>query len=366
MLCKTINAIAAADPAKFELATDGGTLNAVVLAGAPDDGLDDAPLTIPIGTRARGAAFLVGAAAASSFSLPRINTKLPVGEFKIVYEDGKSAVIPLTLRFNLNDWNSVIGGNFSRPVLRGNDLDGALFNFGAVEWRNPNPERAIREIVFTTRRNSAIAPMLFALSLADAERSPAGLPAAARRSVGKAPEETPVKRTVFLDFANGLPAGSIVAAPGVADLRHRIVRDPETGDAMLEFTFSESKPGSRCMVDLPVELGGKFGTLLFDLQVSDFSAVYRADVFWANRKRNRFRGVLDYSPELDSRRHTVSLSRSRFSERENGGIEPEEAAYLRINFFLNAGRRPCTIRIGKLGFSDRQLPGRVNDRTEVR
>ena len=135
---------------------------------------------------------------------------------------------------------------------------------------------------------------------------------------------------------------------------------------MLEFTFAESKPGSRCMVDLPVKLDGKFGTLLFDLQVSDFSAVYRADVFWANRNRNRFRGALDYCPELDPLRHTVSLSRSRFSERENGGIEPEQAAYLRINFFLNAGRRPCTIRVGKLEFSDRQLLGRMNDSTTVR
>ena len=359
--------IAAADPAKFDLETGSVGVKASVLSGARDDGFSDAPVKIPIGVRASGASFLVSAAAVNTFALPRGNAKLPIGEFKVIYEDDKSAAILLTLRHNLDDWNSVIGGNFSRAVMRGNDCDGARFNFGAIDWRNPRPEKAIREIVFTTRRESGIAPVLLALSLSDPDGTPAGVPAAVTASkTAKTESSAPPERKPFVDFADGLPAGSIVMAPNVKGFRYRVVDDPE-GGKMLEFSFESTGEGpARCYIDIPVKLAGTLGSLLFDLQISDFSAIYRADVFWADRTRNRFRGALDYCPELDRRRHPVSLPRVRFSERENGGLEPEAAEYLRINFFLNPGANPCTIRIGRLEFCSRQLPCRVNNCAMVR
>lgn len=363
-LLAQIKRIAADDPARFELAEADGKLLAVALSGTPDDGRSTAPVTIRIGSVASGASFLVSASAFNGYGLSDKRQAIPIGDLKIVYNDGKSVDQPLVLCRNVNDWNTYIGGNAGRAVVRGNDTEGALFGFYAVDWRNPRPKQTIKEIVFSTRQAATTAPVLLALSLSDADGAPIGesdTPPQAVRS--KRPEP---KLVTIADFSGGMPRSWSKLFTGVPKGKVRIVDDPERGKVMEIAIPATSKRLARAAVDLPLNNPREFKNITFDIKVSDYSSIIRPDFYVMNRRATNVLGVLGYAAALGDKWQTVCIPRERFIPKEGGGIDPAKADRIRIGFFLKEDIRPTTIRIGRISFSDRALPGRSVDKSPAK
>ena len=352
-----IKAIAAADPAKFEFRTDNGAPLAVVLSGCPEDGLPTGPVTIPVNTKASGASFLVTAAAFNNVGITDDGNWFPIGGVEVVYANGKRNTFPLDFRRNINDWNSFVGGNTCRAVVRGNDRNGALFSLYAIDWRNPHPEREIKEIVLTSKGDTMISPVLFSCSLSDAEKTPfAGevRPFPARKTL-PAP-----RKSAAVSFRNGIPAESRCAADWVGSgFEYRVVRDAKLGK-VLEFRIQDAPVFSRALADLTIKEPRDFGSIVFALKVSDWRAIYRPDLFVMNRNASKVLGAPGYFTELDGEWHTICIPRSRIVPKEGGGIDPKAAEVIRLGFFLQQVRRPLIIRMGDVYFCDRVLPCRIN------
>ena len=360
-LLDTVKQIAAADRAKFALATAGEHLGAIVLSGTPGDGRQKSPVKIPIGVKASGASFLMTASSFNTYGMGNGVQSLPVGELAIVYDDGKSAKVPLVCFRNLNDWNSYIGGNACRPVLRGNDCNKALFSFYAIDWRNPRPDSTIREIVFSSNGKSLIAPVLLAMSLSDAAQTPAGAPGAPQLADDS--DRSKAKCTVITDFSQGLPEGWRKLVSGVPRYQARIVNDPERGKVLEINIPSTTQVPARAGIDLPLENPCDFKNIAFDIKVSSYDLIARPDFYVMNRQATNVLAVLGYTTFLGNNWQTVCIPRERFVPKEGGGIDPAKANCIRIGFFLNLGNKPTRIRIAKVYFCDRMLPGRSNNLT---
>ena len=357
-LVAKIRKIAAADPACFDLAFDDGHLSAVVLSGTPVDGRSAKPVAIPIDTTASGASFLVTASAFNNFGLVDKQRGFPVGGLKIVYADGKTSDLPLVFQRNINDWNTYLGGNACRAVLRGNDCDGSLFGFYAIDWRNPRPEQPIKEIVFSTLGNTQIAPALLAVSLSDSANAPAGVP-------GKTAQQTTFVHeapnlVAIADFANGIPKGWSKVLTGTPKCKVHTAVDPERGKVLEIKIPSTTKHLARVVVDLPLNNPREFKNIVFEIKISDSSSIFRSDFYVINRQATQVLGALGYAPALGDKWQTVCIPRERFLPKEGGGIDPAKADRIRIGFFLKNNIKPTVIRIGDIHFSDHVLPARVN------
>ena len=357
-LVAEIQKIAAADPACFELAVEDGRIAAIVLSGTPVDGRTAKPVTIPINTTASGASFLVTASAFNNFGSVDKQRGFPVGGLKIVYADGKSSDLPLVFQRNINDWNTYLGGNACRAVLRGNDRDGALFGFYAIDWRNPRPEQPIKEIVFSTKGDTQIAPALLAVSLSDSANAPAGVPGKTTQQtvfVHQAPHFVPIA-----DFTKGIPKGWSKVLTGTPKCRIHTVVDPERGKVLEIRIPSTTKHLARVVVDLPLDNPQDFKNIVFDIKVSDSSSVFRYDFYVMNRQATQVLGALGYTRAIGDKWQTVCIPRERFLPKEGGGIDPTKANRIRIGFFLKNNIKPTVIRIDGINFSDHMLPVRVN------
>jgi len=281
--------------------------------------------------------------------------------------------VKLTLRDNLNDWNTYIGGNNCRAALRGNDAQGSLFGFYAIDWRNPRPQTAIREFVVASKPDSGAALALFAISLSNAAAAPAGEPTAAVLATVP-PRRPEAALTPVADFGKGIPAGAKVLGTSIPGFRYRLIDDPK-GGKMLEFIVPETKGKfARCLIDIPVKVPADFKYVTFDVEVSDPSAVRRdhlghcrADVYFLKPAGGHTKtiGALGYAPTLDEKRHTVTLPRELFTVKEFGGLDPVDAEQLRVGFFLNSPVKPLTIRVGNVSFCDRPRAGRAVVKTPV-
>lgn len=359
-LASEIRRLAAADRAKFDVTVRNDGIMAAVLSGTQEDGYGTMPLTIPVGARFSGAAFLMAASIFNTFAVP--DGKIKIGEIRIVYDEGKPAIVPLTLRYDLNDWNTFIGGNRSRAVLRGNDAEGSLFSLYSVEWSNPRPGSVIKRIDVFSDKSSGIATALFALSLAGADAAPVGVPAAV--SEKSAPVRPEAALRPFIDLSRGFPAGTRKSTMATKGFRSRVVDDPRQGK-MIEIEVDETTDQpARCCIDLRVEGLKEFRYLTFRLKVSDGDAIARPDIYWMVQKPDgtfRALAALNYAPALNSGMwHTVCLPRSRFNEKEHGGVEISEAKFMRISFFLRSPIKPLTIRVGGFAFADDPVCGRIN------
>ena len=353
-ICK----IAATDRARFELAVDDGKLSAVVLSGTPVDGRATEPVHIPVDATASGASFLMTASVFNNFGQVDKQHGINLGEIRIVYADGKIAKQPLTFQRNINDWNTYLGGNACRAVLRGNDLDGAVFGFNAIDWRNPRPEQPIKEIVFSSLGNTQIAPALLAVSLSDAGNAPAGATGAPRRpSIDR--QQKPNLVTI-VDFADGMPKGWNKVLSFTPNCKVHTVVDPERGKVLEIKIPTTTKHLARVAIDLPLNNPQEFENIIFDIQVSDTSSIFRYDFYVMNRQATNVLGALGYTPSIGDKWQTMCIPRKLFLPKEGGGIDADKANCIRIGFFLNNGIKPTVIRIGRISFCDHMLPGRIN------
>ena len=353
--------LAAADPARFDLRVRDGAPLAIVLSGGKYDGFAPRPVTIPVNTTATGASFLVTSAVFNKFVLPtsvyQID-RIRVGELRIVYADGKADAIPLVYLRNLNDWNTFLGGNACRVVLRGNDRNGALFSLYAIDWRNPHPDKEIKEIVFSSKDDTFISPVLFAVSLSDAGSAPAGAVGALNSAPpARRPE---VKRTSAVSFANGVPRGTRTGDEGCRVFRCRPASDPERGK-VLELSMRGCREFlARPLVDLPLTSPREeFESVIFDLRITPHEAVFRPDFYIMDKAAARCLSATGFFIHNDDRWHTVCIPRSRLGK-SGGGIDPGKADFMSIRFFMQQWNKPVSIRIGDISYGDGVLPSRIN------
>ena len=350
--------LAGSDRAKFDLKIADGAPLAVVLSGCKYDGFASGPVKIPVGTTASGASFLMTAAlfnqfvyTTSVYSLKRFD----IGMLRIVYADGKSEKIPLTYLGNINDWNTYLGGNNARAVMRGNDRNGALFSLYAIDWRNPRPDEEIKEIVLTSNGDTFISPVLFAVSLSDAGNPPAG--AAGEMKIAAPAKRANFKLTPAVSFKSGLPKGIKGTGEGTRGFKYRAVDDPERGK-VLEISMRESRNYlSRPLVDMPVKAPQDFRSVVFDLRIGTPRAVFRPDFYLMNRRGTKLISAAGLFIDTDDNWHTVCIPRERF---KGDGVAPDKAEAMSIRFFMQRWEKPVAIRVGDISYCDGILPSRIN------
>lgn len=88
-----------------------------------------------------------------------------VATLAVCYEDGTTEAIPLEYKTTLPFWNNEGGGYGVRCISRFNDSRGALAGMYARNWKNPAPDKVIREIVFSAPEKCAVPVALLSLSL---------------------------------------------------------------------------------------------------------------------------------------------------------------------------------------------------------
>ncbi len=353
--------LAAADPADFDLRMgENGAPLAVVLSGTEYDGFATEPATIPVGTKATGASFLMTAAmynkfllATSVYAIKRVN----VGTLRIVYADGQTEEIPLTTQRTINDWNSYLAGNSCRVVLRGNDRNGAIFSLYAIDWRNPRPEEEIREIVLTSNADSFFAPALFAVSLSDAAQPPVG--ADGPMSIAPPPHRTEFKAETAVGFQDGLPEGIKATGSGTKDFKIKLAHDTQRGN-VLEMSMAACESYlARPLVDLPLKNPQEFESVSFDIRISNPQAVFRPDFYLMDSPIAHELGDIGFFLETDDQWHTVCIPRQRFPNAA-GGLTPETAAIMSLRFFMHQWPTPVTMQISDIKYLNGVLPSRVN------
>ncbi len=358
--------IAADDPAKFDLQIQKDAPLAVVLSGGENDGFAKEPVAIPINASASGASFLVTAARFNNFVSSRnqnaVAKAIPIGQLEVIYADESSTTIPLTLRLNINDWNTYLGGALCRSVVRGNDRNGALFSLYAIDWRNPTPEREIKKIVFSSKCDTGISPVLFAISLSNAAKPPVGVLGTPTSDFPRA-ERSVAHKTIAFDFSGKNTI--ICSGNGIKGISHEIVDDPQR-DKVLEIQIpKERKFLSRAVVDLkmPDSPPVSFKSIVFDIKVDGWDAIYRPD-FYLMKDGYNYLGAANFTLELDNEWRTVCIPRQCFSPTGKMGIDTLNM--LSIRFFMLDGDRTCKVRVGNIYYCDQVLPCRSNVTTPVK
>ena len=360
-LAEEIRRDAAADPAKFALAV---TPKGGICAAVPGSAGNAKAVTIPVGSTAEGASFLLAAAPFSTYRYTGHRPVHGIGSLLFRYADGKNVNVPLAYRFHLHDWNSFFGTGRARIVLRVNDLDGALVNFYSFDWRNPRPGVPIREIVFTNNKGGEIDAALFAVSLYGA-KVPAGQTAAPAALRSDPPFRIPPLRKL-VDFAkpdalkqlkivvtgkyNGRWSKSIVSEPGRGKVLE--VKVPQ---------MVEGCSNGRVIIDIPIAPDTKFETLCFEVKCDRPDAIVRADAYIIGKPGNSARR--NYDRGFDTKWNTVRIPFEALSQKENGGAKLGK--YIRISFFTSNADGPVSFRIANVGFSDAKLPGRFTIRNKV-
>ena len=236
-----------------------------------------APVTIPVKTTASGASFLMTAAMFNNFVFSRNQSTIArttdIGKLEVIYADGETATIPITRRLNINDWNTYLGGALCRAVVRGNDRNGSLFSLYAIDWRNPHPDKEIKEIVFSSKGDTGISPVLFAISLSDAAKTPAGVAGTPPTSFPK-PERPAAKKTVALDFS-GTTHKIAISEFGMKGLSCGTVSDSRRGN-VLEIRIPRTRKFlSRAVIDIwsPKAPPTDFESVVFDIKTSGWNGI---------------------------------------------------------------------------------------------
>ena len=353
--------LAAADPAKFEVTASGVGLAAAVVASDAVGNLPTAPVTIPVGVECRGASFLFATALFNNIGgSGRYIERREVGTLEFCYVDGSVRKQKLLLKDLVNDWNSPVSGYHCRSVVRGDDLDRALFQFNALEWRNPQPKVVLKEIRLTAKPGAAIVHALLALSLHDVYRhdpveKPAALPALELPPLRFEPQ--------VADFSRGIPKGLIVTPSWTTGFRSQIVDDPAQGKVLeCRIEGTQNKPYARLTFDVPIAPDTDFRCAGFVVKVSDFSAVRRADLYFMDKERMGAEALFHFSRDMSPEWYNVVIPRSMMTVREYGGVKPGNAGYLRIGFFLHPEfKTPFTISLARVGFCGDGVIARTNE-----
>ncbi|MDD5728844.1 MAG: beta-N-acetylhexosaminidase, partial [Victivallales bacterium] len=200
----------AARTEKFRLITSGDNYYAAVLSGGNDE-YPAAEIMIPVGRKVNALSFLLATSCPTDVPSEQARFTPIIGRMTVVRADGSKSEVDLRYRCSVNFWSATASGVSCRFVSRFNDERNALCGFFALDWRNPRPDIAIKEIRFAGRQKNGIAPALFAISASGGDTRGAGaqvavpvvLPLAAHRNSA---EKTEISghETILAGFDSGM------------------------------------------------------------------------------------------------------------------------------------------------------------------
>ena len=369
-------------PEKFHIAAspDGGYF-AILASGGEANG----EVAIPVGSKAEWLGINAFAGA-----LPYNIWGRPNAAFMDVrYEDGTKAIIVLEFRNNLVFWNFEGGGYGVRCFSRFNDTRGAYAGMFAQNWKNPHPDKVIREIVFRASKQSFVPAALLSLSLGNGTVAAApddGVAASRVKSWSETEQERPVSAEtpgslVISDYSGGkvhrarisLSAnpdtkkqGSGVelgkAGPETCfegEFKYEIAEDPKYPERgkVLKLSIPALKPEylhlrPRLVVDMSFDRSKitDIGSMFLDYRVThpwfnEWPGVYlmSSDPFGAAHCTGYHEGRRDRNWH-----HVVFPYRTFTHERP---LDPKLADTVRLSFFLRELSEPSEVYIGKVGLS---------------
>ena len=372
----------AAEKFHFTVSPDGGYYAVTVGgAGAPKRAV------IPVNAKAEWLGIVATAGSVDTAPGGRPHAAVLI----VNYADGTGKWLPLAYRKNLQFWNYDGGAYGVRRISSFNDVRGALVNFYAENWRNPHPDKVIKEIVLVSTQNNAIPVALLALSLGNgtskarpddaavaARLAKWSEPAAYRTITAKTPGSV-----VLSDYSGGKLRHARVSLSGnpndkkmggsvlkkssakpqscfKGQLRYKIVEDPTSpaGGSVLVLSIPALKPEyshlrCRLIVDMSFDRAkaGDIKTFFFDFKLShpwynEWPGVYlmNSDPF----------GAAAYMGYLEDRRdrnwHHLAVPYRLFKQ-DKRPLDLDTADTIRMSFFLRELTEPSEIRIGPVGVS---------------
>ena len=358
---------------KFRLLADADHFYGIALSGGKDsDSFSAEPVKIPVGRKLDGLSFLMTASRPDRLTpmTPedrRINMGKPqIGTLKILYADGGSAAVPLTYRGSLVDWNSQVSAYGCRFVWRGKDKRDAVASFVALDWDNPEPEREIAAVEFSTACAEGVAPALLALSglSAAAEEFPAEEAGQFHAKVRERAPRPQVTETIVTRFDERTLEGLLIYnepqfQAGI--FQRRFASVPGYSGKVLEFRIPPVRSGvekQRVYIDitLPEKLPD-FRTVTADLMIDHPQYLVKESMYLTDGKQvdpaclSLFRFFDRHFRDWQ----TIEMP-LRYCDREHGGVTAATAKKLRLSFWfcnpekvvLRIGRCKVTTSPGKL------------------
>ena len=369
-------------PEKFHIAAspDGGYY-AVLASGGEANG----KVVIPVNAKAEWLAINAFAGA-----LPYNIWGRPNAAFMdVCYEDGTNKIIVLEFRNNLVFWNFEGGGYGVRCISRFNDTRGAYAGMFSQNWKNPYPDKTIREIVFRASKKSFVPAALLAISLGNG--TPAAVPddsvAAGRvKTWNESAQSEPISEKtpgslVISDYSGGKLHNAYVSLSGkpdtnkqgsglvsgdsrpdscfVGEFSYEIANDPlypERGKVLkvsipaLKPEYSHLRP--RLIVDIKFDRSKitEIGSMFLDYRVThpwfnEWPGVYlmSSEPFGAAHVTGYHEGRRDRSW------HHVVFPTRLF--RPDPKLDWKIADTVRLSFFLRELAEPSEVYIGTVGLS---------------
>jgi len=309
------------------------------------------------------------------------------------YADNTVEHFKFHYRSTLPFWNYDGGGYGVRCITRFNDVRGALVGLHARNWRNPHPDKLIREIEFFTPAKSRVPVALLALSLGDADRKIAAPDDKAAAASVKAWSEPArfqpinaktagsmkilnydggkLKRAkVYLSgkpddkkMGGSVLSGDAVEAPQSCfegKMRYSVAVDPQNPGRgkVLKISIPALKKQyshlrCRLVLDLSFDRSkiGDINTFYFDYRLSHPEFHEWPAVYLMNSKPF---GAAVYAGYLEGRRdrnwHHLAIP-VRLFKNERRKLNLAKADTVRVSFFLRELTEPSTVYLGDLGIS---------------
>ena len=369
-------------PEKFHIAAspDGGYF-AILASGGEANG----KVVIPVGAKAEWLAINAFAGALPYNIWGRPNAAI----MTVRYEDGTKAYIVLEFRNNLVFWNFEGGGYGVRCISRFNDTRGAYAGMFAQNWKNPHPDKTIREIVFSASKKSFVPAALLALSLGNGTCAAAPDDSVADARVKNWSESAQVEpisektpgSLVISDYSDGKLHNAYVSLSGKPDtvrqgsgvshgksspescfvgkFSYEITEDPaapERGKVLklsipaLKPEYSHLRP--RLVVDIRFDRSkiDKIGSMFLDYRVThpwfnEWPGVYlmSSEPFGAAHVTGYHEG------RRDRQWHHVVFPYRTFVHESK--LDPKLADTVRLSFFMRELSEPSEVYIGTVGLS---------------
>ncbi len=349
-LCRELSEL----PEQFQLAEQSGHYYGIRLSGDASDKEPAGPVTIPVGVKTEGLAFLLTIAPTANFGIndqPEMVRKMPaVGNLTFTYEDGSTALLPLRYRWNAVDWNLPYGGFLMRFANRTCDSQNRLVQFSVIDWKNPYPQKQLKSVTLATAQYGGRAPVLLALSALEPDRKIPScrhpfsqIISGCRRydSPDRKPETFPMLEWKDVQQARPVADENFGASPKV-----KFIRNGKGGNFLVKLNIPPLRPGSnrgRIYIDFKTAGHGVGKGIRFSIQASNPEAVRKDALYLGTDDFSRFSVKYELmTRDRDSWQQVVLPIPSMVPEK--GGISPERATLMRLSFWVD-NAKPMTITI---------------------
>ncbi len=308
------------------------------LSGSIGDGLPESALPVTVNRKSDELVFIHACGIpANRFALDYLFASLEtpaIGSYRVVYQDASEVAIPLRYRYNIADWNSRFGPLVSEALYAGETADGTLATFSSWRWRNPFPEKIIREIRLESagyQKVSLLTAAVFGWSRPEAALVIDGF------------EYETVEATLERwQLTGSLLTGALEIVPGKPALSE--------GTRALQLRSPGSRPDSHSRIIMETAIDWRntpnlFERLFsFDAEVEGAPNGFQIGIYVGDETWDNYRV---YYTHLQEGANHVEFSVNAFSA-EGNGIELADVTRLRMNFFLKAMPDPVAITIDNL------------------